>query len=202
MSNTAFDIPDHRMTSEEFFRWIEDKPGRYELHGGRVYPKSVEGDETVLQAERGKHTLTKQNVFRSLDNALRSSSGDCRAFIDGLTVRCADGQNYIPDALVNCGPIDLDSLFAPNPVIVVEVLSPSSRKLDGVSKLTAYLTNERVQHFVLVDPDHRRIIHHRRIDTDWHTRIIGQEMIRFDPPGIEIDPGGFFDGFPPDEPPG
>src|SRR3712207_9097062 len=69
-------------------------------------------------------------LFRS-----RSAGLGCEAFADGMTVEIGEDYDYEPDAVVNCGDrLHPDVVAAPNPVIVVEVLSPSTQSTDTGAK--------------------------------------------------------------------
>ena len=75
----------------------------------------------------------------------------------------------------------------PNPVIVVEVSSPSTRKIDTTLKLAGYFRLASVEHYLIVDPNGPPVIHHQRqADDPILTRLIGDGTVRLDPPGIEI----------------
>ena len=50
----------------------------------------------------------------------------------------------------------------PNPVIVVEVSSPSTRKIDTTLKLAGYFRLASVEHYLIVDPNGPPVIHHQR----------------------------------------
>ncbi len=81
-----------------------------------------------------------------------------------------------------------DSLTITNPVIVVEVLSPSTAKIDVTKKLTGYFEVPTIQHYLVVDAEGRSITHHKRASGDvLETRIVGAGTLRLDPPGIEVD---------------
>jgi Uma2 family endonuclease len=95
---------------------------------------------------------------------------------------------YEPDALVYSG-----SKLAPaavevaNPVIVVEVLSSSTRHIDLSAKLVDYFRLPSIAHYLIVDPEKPRIIHHARATGDTIlTRIVTEGRIALDPPGVEI----------------
>ena len=59
----------------------------------------------------------------------------------------------------------------PNPVVVVEVLSPSTAADDQGVKLDGYFSLPSVQHYLIVDPDRRVMIHHKRRPDAIETRI-------------------------------
>jgi Uma2 family endonuclease len=75
----------------------------------------------------------------------------------------------------------------PEPVIVLEVFSPSSRMLDGARKLTGYLSLPSVRHYVLVDADVRAVIHHARgADGTIRTALMREGDLTLDPPGFMV----------------
>src|SRR5262249_191828 len=68
-----------------------------------------------------------------------------------------------PDAPGHSGPkVPADALETPNPVILVEVASPSTRKMDESVELDAYFRLPSVHHYLLVDPDGPPVVHYRR----------------------------------------
>jgi Uma2 family endonuclease len=104
-----------------------------------------------------------------------------------MTVEIDKDTDYEPDALVNCGdPIPDEATAAPHPVIVVEVLSPRTANLDAGGKLADYFRVPSIQHYLLVRPLRREIIHHRRAADRIETRIVETGFIDLDPPGIKL----------------
>jgi Uma2 family endonuclease len=107
---------------------------------------------------------------------------------DGITVEIDEDTDYEPDALVNCGPpASDDAVAAPQPVIVVEVLSPSTQAIDVSEKLADYFRLPSIQHYLVFRPRKHEVIHHRRVSDEIITRIINIGSIVLDPPGIAID---------------
>ncbi len=105
-----------------------------------------------------------------------------------MTVRIDAHTAHEPDALVYCGPeLAGSAIEVPNPMIVVDVLSPTTRHIDASAKLAGYFRIASVCHFLIVDLDQRIVIHHRRdADNAIATRIMGEGPLRLDPPGIEL----------------
>ncbi|MDQ2884449.1 MAG: Uma2 family endonuclease [Actinomycetota bacterium] len=95
---------------------------------------------------------------------------------------------YEPDALVSCGPrLPGETIIIPDPIIIVEVLSPSTQSVDLGSKLEDYFRIESVRHYLIVNAERQAIIHHERAtDGSIATRIIRDGTVRLDPPGIEL----------------
>ena len=110
-----------RMTSAAFIAWAMQRPRgeRWEL---------VAGTPVAMAPERSAHALAKGMVFRRLAEAIEAAGLPCTAYPDGMAVTIDDATTYEPDALVRCGPpLPGDAVTITDPVIVVEVLSPSTR---------------------------------------------------------------------------
>ncbi len=172
-------VPQKRMNVDEFLAWAEGQPGRYELFRGSIY---------AMTPERAGHAVVKFAVQTALANAIRSRGLPCHMLPDGMTVRIDDATAHEPDALVYCGPpLAPSALEVPNPVVVVEVLSPTTRHVDAQIKLAGYFRLPSVAHYLVIDPEKPLVIHHaRQGDGTILTLIVSEGMIVLDPPGIEI----------------
>lgn len=168
-----------KLTRQAFRDWAEQQPrGRFER---------ADGQPVAMAPERWVHARLKARVWQALDRAIRDANLPCEAAPDGMTVEIDDDTDYEPDALVNCGPpISDDATAAPNPVVIVEVLSPSTAALDAGGKLADYFRVPSVRHYLLVRPLRPEIIHHRRTGDRIETAIIRQGTISLDPPGISF----------------
>ncbi len=174
------------MTADEFLTWAEaQERGRFELIAGEV---------VAMAPEIGDHVRAKLAFAIALKEAIGKAGLDCEAFVDGLSVRIDADTVVEPDALVNCGErVPSKSLYAPNPVIVVEVVSPSSRARDFSGKLADYFRVPSIQHYLIVDLDRRHILHYERAGAEKiMTAIVKGGALRLDPPGIEISLDGIF----------
>ena len=119
--------PKTRMNVDEFLAWADGRDGKYEL---------VDGVAVAVSPERARHAVVKLAAVRALQEAIRTAQPPCRALIDGVAVRIDAATSYVPDALVYCGEsVDLDAMEIPAPIIVVEVVSPSSVSIDTNRKL-------------------------------------------------------------------
>ncbi len=170
-------VPQGIISREEYHRWYDDQPGRYERIDGRVY---------AMSPERVEHVRAKAQVWLALHRAIERAGVRCEAFNDGMTVE-TDDSDYEPDASVNCGtPIEAGSTSLTDPVIVVEVLSPSTRMIDSGYKLAGYFTVPSIQHYLIIHPTRRSVIHHRRTGERIDTAIIAAGQIVLDPPGLML----------------
>ena len=177
---------DERMTFDEYLDWSSRREGRYEL---------VDGYALRMASETAGHVRIKQRAANALRGAIERAGLPCEAFGDGMTVRIDERRGYEPDALVHCGePIDDDSLEAPFPVVVVEVVSPTSGARDTNAKLLGYFRVPGLRHYLVVIPNERRIVHYRREDdaTDPTIALVSGGMLRLDPPGLDVDVESFF----------
>ena len=179
------DLAEKRLTIDEFLLWTEGREGKWELH---------DGAPVAMSPERLRHSVTKGEVFVTLRAAVRDSGAKCRVFPDGVTVRVRANRAFVPDALIVCPPPPLeDRQTISNPLVVVEVLSPSTLAFDHGIKLEGYFSLPSLAHYLILDPDRRVVIHHARGRGDViETRILHEGLLRLDPPGIEVAIADFF----------
>jgi Uma2 family endonuclease len=173
------------MDVDLFLAWAEGRDGRWELR---------DGQPVLMSPERALHALTKYAAQESLKSAIQKAGLACRMFPDGMTVRMNTRTAFEPDALVVCPPpTDLNTLEIPNPLIVVEVLSPSTAADDHGVKLDGYFSLGSVNHYLILDPDRRVMIHHRRAHAGAiETRVLREGAVVLDPPGFEAEVAAFF----------
>lgn len=175
------------LSREEYRRWAEAQPrGRHELIAGEV---------VAMAPERIAHIRVKARVWAALDRSVRAAGLPCEAFADGITVEVGDDTDCEPDAVVACGErLSGDAIAASNPVVVAEVLSPSTRSVDTGAKLVDYFRVPSIQHYLIVRADRRAVIHHRRRgDGTVETRFIGEGRIALDPPGLDVAVEEFYE---------
>ena len=136
-----------------------------------------------------------------LEGSIASATGialvsgvPCQFLLDSVAVRIDTYRSYQPDALIYCGqPVPGDAVEVPNPVVVVEILSPSNAMKDLRDKLVGYFRVPSVVHYLIVDPDDRLVIHHARGEGDAiTTRIVSAGSLSLDPPGIQLVVGELF----------
>jgi Uma2 family endonuclease len=170
-----------RLTREEYLRWVERQPKRYER---------IAGEPVAMSPERAQHVRVKSQIWAALDRAIRQAGLDCEALADGMTIEVDADTDYEPDAVVNCGPkLGPDTTVATNPMIVVEVLSPSTQSIDSSDKLADYFRVPSIQHYLILRARRPEIIHHSRVGTEVVSRVVNAGPILLDPPGISIDVG-------------
>ena len=171
----------HRMTSDEFIDWSIGRPDgrRYELMDGEVFE---------MASERWYHALVKGRVFRELARAMDEAGLSGDVIPDGMAVQVSADTVYEPDAALRIGPaLDRMATRYSDPLLVVEVLSPSTHHLDSGLKLADYFTLPSLQHYLIVRLDTPMVIHHERsADGGIRSSIARAGMLRLASPGIEL----------------
>lgn len=155
----------------------------------RVRSELINGQIVTMAPERADHNRIKLATSFALKRAVEKSGIPCEVFTDGMTVPVDAHTAYEPDALVHCGPpIPPSQLTAPTPVIVVEVLSPTSAHSDTSAKLVGYFKLTSVRHYLVINPETRAVTHHMRTDDGAIKAItLTAGSLRLDPPGIALD---------------
>jgi Uma2 family endonuclease len=130
-------------TEAEFFAWHEGQERRHEL---------VDGQPRAMTGANNRHNLIGTNTFLALHRRL--TGRPCRALMPAdSAVRIPAGNIRYPDLVVDCGPYRPDDHAAAEPVMVVEVLSRSTRTFDQTRKLEEYRTVPSLRHILLLDPE-------------------------------------------------
>lgn len=176
-----------RMTVDQYLAWAQDQPGRYEL---------IRGEVCAMSPETAGHADVKAAIYVAMRNGIHTRHLPCHVLPDGMTVRIDESTAYEPDALVYGGEkLPPSAIEVPNPLIVVEVLSPSSRQFDVAVKLAGYFRLPSVAHYLIVDPTQSLVLHHcRGTGEEIVTRIVTEGTIALDPPGLELPLNDIYGG--------
>jgi Uma2 family endonuclease len=176
------------MTVDEYLAWSETQ-------SDLPHTELINGQVVATAPERVEHTEVKFSVAIALRAAIGRCQLACYALPSGPTVRIDDHTAYAPDALVYCGQrLPGDALVVPNPMIIVEVLSPMTSHTDTSAKLTGYFKLTSVYHYLIIDPDACAVAHHsRRTDGTVSGRTVTSGTLRLNPPGLAIDVSEFFE---------
>lgn len=182
MSEGTRDIPDRRMTEEEFVAWDEARGSetRVEFHDGNI---------VTMQSESLRHNFAKHAISAQFLAQL-GFGGPCFSIPDGMRVRLPDGSHYEPDAMIRCGERPGgDASAIVDPVVIVEVLSPSNAEPTMDTKQVRYFLCPTVEHFLLVNPITRIFYHTVRgpAPDKYLTTVLRGGSLSFDPPGVTLD---------------
>jgi Uma2 family endonuclease len=172
------------VTVAEFDRFLADQRGetRHELIGGEIVAMT---NPTIT------HEDIVGNIGRPLGTLMRARN--CRVSQGGVHVQSReDGQGANkprPDLMAFCGPVDPRRNYVTNPLVIVEVLSPSSMDSDRGAKLRFYKNSlPMLQHIALVYQDQIRVEHFWRTDVGWsvETLVSTDAVLRFEVIDFEI----------------
>jgi Uma2 family endonuclease len=169
-----------RIKVDEFLAWADAQArGHYEL---------VDGEIVAMSPERARHNLVKLAAALALRDSVLAAKLPCTVFTDGMSVVIDDQNTREPDASVQCGvELDLDSMVLKAPMIVVEVASPTSERVDTETKLVDYFSIASICHYLIILPEQRIVVHHRRVDgANIETRILREGDIALTPPGMAV----------------
>jgi len=135
------------MTAAEFLAWDETQTIKHEFVRGEVF---------LMAGGEDRNATVAGNLYIALRQHLRGTP--CRAYGSDvkLRVEAADCFFY-PDLMVTCSAADLaDRLIKREPVLVVEVLSPSTAGFDRGEKFADYRQLPTLAEYLLVDVDRQR----------------------------------------------
>jgi len=163
------------MTLEEFLEWERQQELRYEFDG--VQPVAMTGGTVA-------HSVIGSNVFQALDTRLRDP---CRVFRSDLKVVVQNQVRY-PDAIVTCTAVADDADVVPEPVVLFEVLSASTRGVDQTLKAAEYLATPSVQYYVMLQQKQADAVVLLRKKDGWdEERVLGLDaVIRLTALGVEL----------------
>jgi Uma2 family endonuclease len=131
---------------EAFIAWENRRKARYELIGGEV---------RLMAGGSRAHDVVAGNILAALHGALRGQ--DCDVHGSNLKIVSPAGMVTYPDVFVRCGPLADEAIECQDPVVVFEVLSPSTRSEDLVRKRWGYQAIPTLAHLVYVDAARVRI---------------------------------------------
>ena len=135
------------LTAEEFIAWESGQGERHEFVNGEVF---------AMAGAEDRHVTVAGNFYIALREHLRGTP--CRTFMSDMKLQVAAANSYFyPDVMVTCNSADAASpLSKAEPVLLVEVLSPSTAAYDRGEKFVHYRRIASLQEYVLVDIDTRR----------------------------------------------
>ncbi len=162
------------MTETEYLESEQTSDTKHEYIDGQTYAMAGAGSN---------HNRIAVNVAGEFRNHLKGTP--CETFMADMKVRL--GHDYVyPDVMVDCNPQKTDNYFADSPVVIVEVLSKSTRKTDTTVKLIRYINLPSLQEYVLIEQDIVSVQVLRK-SNDWKTEYyyLG-DMVSFSSIGLSL----------------
>ena len=132
----------------------------------------VVGVVHAMAGASNAHNMIATNLLRHIGNQLENSP--CREFNSDTKVRVKTTNGlrfYYPDAQVVCTPNPQTDSFQDSPVLIVEVLSDSTRRTDEEEKRESYLTISSLNTYVMLEQVKPQAILSRRTETGFERQV-------------------------------
>lgn len=142
------------ISPEEYLAGERIADVKHEYTGGYVY---------AMAGALNVHNKIAVSFIIAIGSRLRTKS--CQPFNSDTKVRVrmpTHTRFYYPDGMVVCQPNPDDDEFQDQPVVIAEVLSPSTRRIDEGEKREAYLTIPSLDAYLLIECVRPRVVVHRR----------------------------------------
>lgn len=153
------------MSLDEFLAWEREQPERFEFDGFTV---------TAMAGGSLDHSTIASNFDRMLSAKLRGTG--CRVFRGDTKVIANETVRY-PDLSVTCSPVIGRDDIVPEPVLIIEVLSPTTERIDRGRKKFDYFATPSVRQYAIVEQDERRVDLYTRAENGWTNEIITGDAV-------------------------
>ncbi|HEV3156598.1 MAG TPA: Uma2 family endonuclease [Candidatus Baltobacteraceae bacterium] len=170
------ELPDHRLTPEEFLELEAKSEERLEYINGFAVAQNLPSDN---------HAAISLNLTGWLNPIVKAKGCVLRPGTAKVITR--NGDRMIPDLVVTCDERDLTNLRAnfgkdePTfcyPWLIIEILSPSTAEYDRTDKFDAYRIIEELTHYVLINSERRDMrVFERLPDGSFKSRAPVQRLI-------------------------
>jgi Uma2 family endonuclease len=138
---------DH-VSFDEFEAMIAEMPEdeKWELLGGKVV--------RMMVGARWEHKRIVMNVTLALAADFERRGSDCFPYDETFWLKTKQlDLACFPDVMVKCGPLPPGATSLDDPVVLIEVVSKSSKKRDRIDKLGLYQRLPSLQHYALIEVD-------------------------------------------------
>lgn len=172
----------HRLNEQEYLQG--------ELYS-QIKHEFVEGEVFAMVGASASHNLISVNVLMALSLHLKGKP--CRPYINDMKVKIAENF-YYPDVVVDCSDISNDAYFVETPILIVEVLSASTKNYDKTFKLQQYKNIPTLQEYVMIEQETQLVEVVGRLD-GWqpHYYELGESFI-LQSVGLQMPVSDVYDG--------
>jgi Uma2 family endonuclease len=172
------------MSLAEFLAWEERQPLRYEFDG--IGPVAMTGGTFG-------HSAIQRNLAFSLTARLRGKP--CQFHGSDLKFQVAQGHIRYPDGMVVCSRVDRAATVVHDPVVVFEVLSPSTTRNDRLVKAREYQATPSVRRYVMLEQDSVGAVAYARAGEGWtHEILVEDSMLALPEIGVELPLAELYEG--------
>jgi Uma2 family endonuclease len=172
------------MTLAQFLEWEERQPLRYEFDG--IGPVAMTGGSVG-------HSRIQRNLAFALTSRLRGHP--CEFFGSDLKFQVAEDHIRYPDGMVVCSPVHRTATVVHDPVVVFEVLSPSTTRNDRIVKALEYQATPSVQRYVMLEQDGVSATVYARSGDAWtHEILVAGSILSLPEIGVELPLAELYEG--------
>lgn len=159
------------MSPEEYLAWEAEQDSKYEYENGEII---------AMTGGTIPHSQIPLNLGALLLAHLRSKG--CKISISDAKVLTRSGKCYYPDVVVSCDNRDrFASDFLQYPVLIAEVLSPTTEARDRGIKQQSYMAINTLQTYILIDSERPSVeVYQRQGDRAWEYQSIAIKQTNFD----------------------
>ncbi len=159
----------------EFLAWEREQPERYEYAHGVI---------TMMTGGSLDHSTIASNLWTALRDRLRG--GACRAFRGDAKVIANNSLRY-PDLSVTCTLVRGNDDVVLKPVLVIEVISPSTEREDRGRKKFDYFATASIQQYAIIEQEARRVDLFTRAGDRWTDEVVeGGAILKLSAIGVEV----------------
>ena len=150
------------LSESEYLTYEAQSPVRNEYIAGKIF---------AMTGASIRHNVIALNLASAIRAHLKGTP--CRALIEGVKLRLRKEQSYFyPDVMVTCEnrlqELDSKEQVVEEPLVVIEITSPSTEAVDRREKLRAYRTLPSLKEYLIVSQDQAQVeIYRRRGDIGW-----------------------------------
>src|SRR5262249_22943537 len=130
----------------------------------------IYGEVYAMAGASVAHNRIVTNIGYLVDNHLGNSR--CETYVENVKLKADEQTFYYPGVMVACDENSESIYYREQPILLVEVISPSTERIDRNEKLTVYKNIPTLQEYLLVWQDKILVeIHRRQADNSWESEI-------------------------------
>jgi Uma2 family endonuclease len=176
-----------RMTLDEFLSWDDGTDTRWEL---------VDGVPLAMAPPARAHGMLCARLAAGIEAGLRSRRPCSTQTEAGIAQSGREDSFYVADLAVTCRLYEPGEQLVKDPILIVEILSPSTERHDRRVKLPVYRQIETVQEILLIDADSHYAELHRRENNRWLIELVrgADAILSLASVGLRVTMGELYEG--------
>lgn len=153
---------DKPLTDEEYFLFEEKSELRHELINGNIY-------------EMSSVSIFHNDIVRNLLFLFHSfiKGTEWKLVFENFKVRTPEGNYFYPDIAICYSKVE--KYFSAQPLLIVEVLSDTTRRYNLTDKFIQYQKIETLEYYICVEPEQQVVLFYYRQNNDWITETFTKD---------------------------